>query len=163
MAQSETPNDTFTLNISGFGIKVERKIDGQTLAAIMTIIMGTDKPVAAAPDTKGTSGASSDGAAVQMSLREFLDGAHASRKPDQIVAIGHYITQIEGQANFSRDDVKARFAVAREPMPANFPRDFALAEKAGMIAEVHGKQGRHYVTKTGLAAIRRKFSKDKEK
>ena len=32
-----------------------------------------------------------------------------------------------------------------------------------MIAEVHGKQGRHYVTKTGLAGIQRKFSKNKEK
>ena len=99
MAQSEPPNGTFTLNISGFGINVERKIDGQTLAAILAIVMGAAKPVVETPDTTGTSTASSDGAAVQISLREFFDEVRATRKPDQIVAIGHYITQFEGQTD----------------------------------------------------------------
>ena len=104
-----------------------------------------------------------DDSDVQVSLREFLDEVHAKRKPDQIVTIGRYITQFEGQADFSRDEVKSRFSVALEPMPANFPRDFRVAERNGMIAKVHGKEGRFYITKTGLRAIKDKFAKEEAK
>ena len=85
------------------------------------------------------------------------------RKPDQIVTIGHYVMHFEGQDDFSRDDVKTRFSIAREPMPANFSRDFALAEKSGMIAKVHGKEGHYYITKVGLSSVQNKFSKKKAK
>ena len=163
MAQNENPKDMFNMSISGPGINVDRMIDGKTLAAIMAFVVGTDKSSVEVPAATGASAPSTDGVDVKVSLREFLDEVRATRKPDQIVAIGHYITQFQGQADFSRDEVKARFSVAREPMPANFPRDFVLAERTGMLAEVHGKQGRYYVTKTGLGAMKSKFSKDKDK
>ena len=163
MAQSEIPDDEFQLTISGRGVNVDRLIDGQTLAAVMAFVMGADTPATRGPVATGDSSASADGAVVQTSLREFLDEVHAKRKPDQIVTIGYYITEFEGQKDFSRDEVKARFSIAREPMPANFPRDFGLAEKSGMLAKVHGKEGRYYITKTGLGAINNKFSKEKAK
>ena len=163
MARNEIPENMYNLSISGLGIDVDRMIDGQTLAGIMALVMGADKTVADVTASTGASAPSTDGVVVKVSLREFLDEVRATRKPDQIVAIGHYITQFQGQADFSRDEVKAQFSVAREPMPANFPRDFALAVRAGMLAEVHGKQGRYYVTKTGLGAMKSKFSKDKDK
>ena len=161
MAQSEIPEDEFHLTITGHGVNVDRLIDGQTLAAVMAFVMGADKLATRGPVGTSDSFPSADGADVQASLREFLDEAQAKRKPDQIVTIGHYITQFKGREDFSRDEVKARFSIAREPMPANFPRDFALAEKSGMLAEVHGKEGRYYITKTGLGAINNKFSKEK--
>ena len=163
MTQTELPDDKYFLTISGLGINVERMIDGQTLAAIMAIVMGTDNLIAPASADASVSTPSADGAVVRKSLREFLDEVGAKRKPHQIAAIGHYIMDFERNADFSREEVKARFSAAREPMPANFPRDFALAERAGMLAEMHGKEGRYYITKTGLAAIEAKFSKEKAK
>ena len=113
----------------------------------MASVVGADKLITHASVATGGSSPSVGGAVVPHSLRDFLDEVHAKRKPHQIVAIGYYITQFQGQEDFSRDEVKARFSVAREPMPANFPRDFALAEKSGMVAEVHGREGRYYITK----------------
>ncbi len=163
MAQSEIPENLFQLSISGSGINVDRMIDGQTLAAVMTVVMGVDKTAPAAHVTTGAAAPSADRTVVQKSLREFLDEVHATRKPDLIAAIGHYITQNQGQADFSRDEVRASFSVAREPMPKNFSRDFGLAVKSGMIANVHGTHDRYYVTKTGLGAIESNFLKDTDK
>ena len=69
--------------------------------------------------------------------------------------------EIEGQADFSRDDIRSRFITAREPTPGNFPRDFAVALKNGWIAEVHGKKNRFYVTAKGAQAINNNFSSGK--
>ena len=161
MAESEVPEDKYRLTISGGGINVERLINGQTLAAVMASVMGADQPVVPASLAGGVSPPLVDDSKVRVSLREFLDEVHAKRKPDQIVAIGHYIMQFEGQVDFSRDEVKSQFSVAREPMPANFSRDFGVAEKKGMIAKVHAREGRYYVTNTGTGAIENKFAKEK--
>ena len=163
MANSENRDDVFRLTISGKGVDVDRSIDGQTLAKIMAFLLGADASVPARPGSSSAPLSSTGGAPVPPSLREFLDGVEAKRKSDQIVAIGHYITQFEGQAHFSREEVKVRFSNAREPMPANFPRDFAAAERTGRLAKVHGREGKYYVTKTGLVAIENKFSKGKVK
>ncbi len=163
MADRESSDNMFQLTISGNGVSVERMIDGQTLTAIMPFVMEVDKQTGGAAVSGSISSSSVDDAVVPISLREFLDEAHAKRKPDQIVTIGHYVMQFEGQDDFSRDDVKARFSVAREPMPANFSRDFAFAERNGMIAKVHGKEGRYYITKVGLGSVQNKFSKTKSK
>ncbi|MGC4025216.1 MAG: hypothetical protein QM744_08730 [Mesorhizobium sp.] len=94
---------------------------------------------------------------LEVSLREFLDDAKATTKPDQIVAIGQYMAVQEGKDTFSRDDIKARFQSARERLPSNFPRDFSTAIGKGMIAEDHAKSGQYYVTKTGAQAVERRF------
>ncbi|TIN27660.1 hypothetical protein [Mesorhizobium sp.] len=93
----------------------------------------------------------------RVSLREFLDEARAATKPDQIVAIGHYMALHGRKDTFSRDDIKAHFQSARERLPSNFPRDFSTAISKGMIAEDHAKTGQYYVTKTGVQAVERRF------
>lgn len=161
MPEAENPAEEFELKLSGDGINIDKKIDRQTAAEVMAAVLG----VRAAPIGSGQThnARSPNESEEQMSLREFLDEVKAIRKPDQIVAIGHYICHQEGQSNFSRDDVKTRFSTAKEPMPANFARDFGLAMKAGMVAEAHQQAGRFYVTKTGIQAIERHFSKESKK
>lgn len=163
MSEKENSVEEFDLTISGDGINVERKIDSKTLAAILTLVMGTQK----FDDTTSTiprdDNVASPFPETPMSLREYLDKVGASRKPDQIVAIGYFISYYEDQSDFSRDEIRSRFSVAREPMPKNFGRDFNLALKAGMIAKVHQKSGNFYITKTGLDAIKRNFAKIKQK
>ena len=97
-----------------------------------------------------------------VALREYLDQVGASQKSPQIVAIAHYLVSHEGKATFTRDDVKSRFAAAKEPMPTNFPRDFGASIKSGMIAEAHQRPGEYYVTKTGIQFIERRFRVEKD-
>ena len=163
MSEAESQREEFDLRISGDGISVERKIDSRTLAAVVAVVVGKKRF-----DEKES--LSQHGAEVmtsvlqpRMTLRQYLDDVKASRKSDQIVAIGHFISHFEGQPDFSRDEVRSRFSIAREPMPKNFSRDFNLAVKDGVIAEVHQTPGRFYVTKAGISAIEKHFAKIQQK
>lgn len=149
--------EQFELKLWGNGVNIERKVSHLIAAEIMSLVLGAR---AAATQEKQASGAEED-SSPQLSLREYLDKVKAVRKPDQIVAIGNYITSHEAQPTFSRDDVKILFASAKEPMPANFPRDFGVAIKSGMIASAHQKSGHFYITKTGIHAVERNFSDKK--
>lgn len=154
MAENQA-SEEFQLTLSGAGIDIRLAVSPQKAALIMNVIMGMQP--ADAEHSPGFSEPKSAAASVRVSLREFLDGVKASKKLDQIVAIGHYMGTHEGQATFSRDQVKTRFAAAREPMPSNFSRDFGNAIKSGMIAEDHKQAGHYYVTKTGIHALERHF------
>lgn len=148
-------SEEFIIALSGAGIDIKRAISPHKAAVIMSVVMGAEPVV----DERGLGSSRPNGAAeaAKMSLQEFLDAVKATKKRDQIVAIGHYMGVHEGQVTFSREHIKARFAAAREPIPKNFPRDFGTAIKAGMIAEDHKQSGHYYVTKTGIHAIERRF------
>ncbi|MER9237874.1 hypothetical protein [Mesorhizobium sp. M0633] len=152
--------EQFTLTLKGNGVEIKREISPDQFAAIMSVVIGRD--MSASNTSTASTGAPVE-LPVKISLREFLDEVKAVRKPDQIVAIGHYIGLHEGQPTFSREDIKDRFAAAREPMPSNFPRDFGVAIKAGAIAGAHQKAGHYYVTKTGIQAVDRHFGADAKK
>ena len=149
----------FQLTLVGDGISIDKRLDRDTARAVMSIVMG-GAPTTSHEVSPRTPGGSA-GSGPALSLREFLTEVQAQTKPDQIVAIGHFIIEHEGQPNFSKEDVKARFASAKEPMPANFPRDFNSALKAGMIDEVHGERGRFYVTRTGQQAVEGRFGRSR--
>ncbi len=157
---SEDAPKIFSLRISGDGINIEQQIEQRVALQVVQVVMGGGAP-AVAPQSAGTKpdARSSDG--VSLSLREHLDKIGASKKPEQIATIAHYVCEIEGQADFSRDDIRSRFITAREPPPGNFGRDFAVALKNGWIAEVHGKKNRYYVTAKGAQAINNNFSNGK--
>ena len=155
----ETPK-MFSLRLSGDGINIEQQVERRVALQVVQVVMGGGV-TAVAPQSTGAKpdARSSDG--VSLSLREHLDKIRASKKPEQIVTIAHYVCEIEGQPDFSRDDIRARFITAREPPPANFGRDFVVAERKGWIAEVHGKKSRYYVTTKGAQAINNNFSNGK--
>jgi len=79
-------------------------------------------------------------------------GIHA-----KILTVGRYVRDFEGRGDFTRDEIRERFRSAGEPQPANFPRDFQKAVRAGWIAEDPKKRGRFYVTRTGDELIDRGF------
>lgn len=151
MAEQQTA-EMFTVSLKGTGVVIEREVNAAQLALIMSVLMGGD---ASGPISEEKPRAI--GGSVKVSLREFLDDAKAITKPDQIVAIGHYMALQESRETFSREDIKARFQSAREKLPANFPRDFNAAIAKAMIAEDHAKRGQYYVTKTGVQAVERRF------
>lgn len=155
---SEESPQKYSLRLSGEGIHVEQEIEKHVALQVVQVVMGggVAAPLQAGrkPEAKHLNG-------VSLSLREHLDNIGASKKPEQIATIAHYICEIEGQSDFSREDIRSRFISAREPPPANFPRDFSLTQKNGWIAEVHGKKDRFYVTAKGAQAINGNFSNEK--
>lgn len=155
----ETPK-MFSLRLSGDGISIEQLIEQRVALQVVQVVMGGGAP-AVAPQSAGAKPDTRSSDGVLLSLREHLDKIGASKKPEQITTIAHYVCEIEGQADFSRDDVRSRFITAREPPPGNFGRDFGVALKKGWIAEVHGKKNRYYVTAKGTQAINNNFSKER--
>ncbi|WP_398484536.1 hypothetical protein [Tardiphaga sp.] len=150
----------FSLRLSGDGINIEQQIEQRLALQVVQVVMGGGVSGPAAPPL-GASHSAPPPNSVQLSLREHLDKIGASKKPEQIVTIAQYVCEVEGQGDFSRDDIKSRFITAREPPPGNFSRDFAVAQKNGWVAEVHGKKSRYYVTAKGNQAINANFSNGK--
>jgi hypothetical protein len=164
---AEETQKTFSLRLAGEGVSIEREIDQRAAFQVMQIVMGGG----IAADTNSSSAINFSSTVAKedapprereaLSLREYLDRIGASKKPEQIATIAHYICDYEMQADFSREDVRSRFLSAREPLPGNFGRDFAVAVKNGWVAEVHGKKNRFYVTAKGIQAIGNSFSNGK--
>ncbi|WP_157727427.1 hypothetical protein [Stappia sp. ES.058] len=157
MEEAQDSSEAFELTLSGSGISIQRKVNSATAAHIMHLVLGgTPAPGLGNAAPTGAPSASSE---APVSLREYLDEVNASKKPDQIVAIGHFMSLHEGLTAFSKDDIKSRFSLAKEPMPANFPRDFNLALKSGAIAPAHQNAGYFYVTKSGIGLVQNSFKK----
>jgi hypothetical protein len=148
----------FSLRLSGDGINIEQQIEQRMALQIVQVVMGGGGPAPVLPGA-ATNARAAEGAS--LSLREYLDEIGAKKKSDQITTIAQFVCEIEGQGDFSREDIRSRFITAREPPPANFGRDFAVAEKNGWVAEVHGKKNRYYVTQKGAQAIKNNFSNGK--
>lgn len=149
---------TYSLVLRGKGITVEQDVSGDVAREIISLVMGgrllgRQPGVAAqAPNIPQRSGG-------PMSIREVIDDAEAKKNPQIVTVIGQYLTEHEGQERFTRADVKARFAQAGEPTPANFSRDFSLAVTSGWIAE--NPRNEFYVTDSGQRAIAAKFDGQK--
>jgi hypothetical protein len=150
----EPGQETFTVSITGSGVEFKREVDANRLALILTVVMGGELYD---PSISSRVNIHMRAEPAKISLREFLNEVKATTKPDQIVAIGQYMASHEGKETFSRDEIKSRFQSAREPLPANFPRDFGAAIGKGMIAEDHAAAGQYYVTKTGAEVVSRQF------
>ncbi|MEQ8387374.1 MAG: hypothetical protein RLP16_05430 [Alphaproteobacteria bacterium] len=158
MPEDQIAEEEYELKLTGNGVSLEKKIGQRAAMQIIAAAMGQAVPDLVEKPLDAEASVQPD---MTLSIREFLDQVSASKKRDQIVAIGHYLCNTLAQRDFSRDEVKQRFSDAKEPMPANFPRDFGAAAKAGMIAEAHQKSGRYYVTKTGMQAVKNGFGKPK--
>lgn len=142
----------FKLSLKGEGITVEQDVPAAVARDIIAIVLG------GAPSTRGARGtpmSQASGTGSNLSIREFVDEAGAKKNPHIVTAIGQYLIDVDGQERFTRAEVKAKFAKAGEPTPANISRDMAHAASSGWVAE--NPRGQFYVTDTGRRAIEAKF------
>src|SRR5438309_700004 len=109
---------TFKLSLTGEGVTVEREVAGDVARDIIAVVLGGGIPRGVRSTAPSATG---------LSIREFIDETGAKKNPQIVTAIGQYLIDHEGQERFTRGDLKARFAQAGEPMPANLSRDVALA------------------------------------
>ena len=149
----------YALSLKGEGIEVEREIDQTMALEILSIVMGgagskqMQSPLPRVESSRRRG----------QSLREFLNEVEAKRNVDKIVAIASYLETERGYETFSADQVKKEFKTAREPAPANYPRDFKWAVATGWLAPTPEDPDEFYVTESGRKAIEGKFSSEIKK
>jgi hypothetical protein len=149
----ESTKEKYHLSLKGPGITINKVVDSRTAGAIAQMTFG-GREIDAAP--VGKVGAPTR-TMQQTSIREYLQTTSVARGiHTKILAVGRYLRDVEGQNDFTREEVRNRFRSAGEPQPANFPRDFQKALRAGWIAEDHQNRGRYYVTRTGDQEIDRR-------
>jgi hypothetical protein len=156
------PEPEYKVVVTGPGMSVERPITETVALSILSVVMGGgraptvrsagDHDDDAARPQRGSGGLGSEG--------EFLEESGAKKNFEKITALGFYIEDEIGQDSFTRNDVREAFERAREPMPGNFARDFAIAIEAKWIAEIRGSSDQFHVTTTGRKAVVAQFSKD---
>jgi hypothetical protein len=114
-------------------------------------------PISAAP------GASAVLAAPQPQVRsnerplapvELLQQKKPATNPQKLAVFAYYREKVEGLSRFSKDDLKAYFAKAKQLPPQNFDRDFRKAVSAGWIYE-DGSDS--YLTSKGLELVEAGF------
>jgi hypothetical protein len=148
----------YELSLKGRGIGVEREITEPVALQILSVLMGQEQPIPSRRASGMQPARPVDAARPGRSLREFLNEVEASRNVDKIVAIAAYLESERGYETFSSTQIKGEFRSAREPTPANFPRDFRAAIGAGWLAPSHDDPNEYYVTDSGRRAVEAQFS-----
>jgi hypothetical protein len=157
----EGGEELYTISVRGKGITVEKSVPAQVARQVVNVVMG-----GAVSDSASVSGNRADGPSAptpgvrRTSLREFLEESEARRNPDKITVIAEYLLRFEEAELFTREDIRGRFRLAGEAVPANFPRDFTWAVRNGWVAEDPKSPGSFYVTQKGRNAIESNFSNE---
>lgn len=155
-ANKETP---YSLVLEGKGVTIKKEVPESIALQIISLAMG-GQASGRVVLPKTTSNLTSVTGGTRISVREFMNHAGAKRNPEKIVAIGAYLIEELGQETFTRKDVKMQFMNAREPIPGNYTRDFDWAVSNGWLARTQGSAMDHYVTHSGLEAIKNQFSEE---
>jgi len=155
MSDDDSVPRSYRLTLTGAGISIDQEIDQPTALAVVQVAMGQrPTPAAVIPST----GSASRAAGQRLSVREMLEDSGAKTIAEKVVVIGRFLRDQEDRATFSRDENKARFRTAGEPIPRNFPRDFQKAVRAGWVAEDHEKPGEFYITRRGDEVVNSGFA-----
>lgn len=164
-AASETQK--YALSLTGEGIAVERDIDQGTALEVIALVMSgggaTGGTIQVDDSTRIRHQVPRPRRNGKQSLREYLDSVEAKRNPDKILAIAKYATEDTMKNTVTRDDVRARFKDAAEPVPGNYARDFNWVVKNGWLARDDTDRNEFYVTDTGNEALAAKFNAEIKK
>lgn len=147
---TDEQSDKFKLKLEGLGLSMEKDVEADVAAAIVSLVMGGAAPLSGARET--SSHASSSEAQRKVSLREFLTEVSPSTNNEKITTIGVYLHDYKSKNDFDKDDIEAGFRSAREPLPSNLTRDISRTVGAGWL-DAAEENGRFYVTNTGSKKV----------
>jgi hypothetical protein len=85
---------------------------------------------------------------------ELIQAKAPATNAQRIAIFAYYREHVEGNARFAKEDLKAYFAKAKQPPPANYDRDFGQAVTLGWIYEDGADS---YLTSKGLEAVEAGF------
>ncbi|MFB6144838.1 MAG: hypothetical protein ABEJ98_06005 [Candidatus Nanohaloarchaea archaeon] len=71
----------------------------------------------------------------KLSVREFLDSYDASSHNDKVLIIGRYLEKVEGQENFTSEDVEDCYRKAKLKPPQTMGVPLSKDAKKGLVME----------------------------
>lgn len=155
----------YQIKLTGPGLSLDKEIPEDLANRITLIVLSGGKSDQQAHGGKGGAGTGSAGSAAAVggkSVREYLLASKATKIPQQMTVIGHYLLETQqGKETFSMAELKKGFGDAKESVPANPNRDIGRAIRSGWIAPREKDQ--YYVTGTGMTAIEGGFPKETRK
>ena len=89
-----------------------------------------------------------------LSPIELIQEKKPATNAQRIAVFAYYREKVEGQARFTKDDLRPYFGKARQPPPQNFDRDYRQAVKLGWI---YDDEADSYLTSKGLEAVEAGF------
>jgi len=153
----------YQVKLTGPGLSVDKELSEELAHRIAMLVLSGGKTET--PELKSKDFAIPPNASVKgKSIREYLLETKATKIPQQMTAIGHYLLETQpGKKSFTLADLEKGFGDAKESVPGNPHRDVAQAIKNGWIASRPDEKDSYYVTGTGITAIDSKFPKVKHK
>jgi hypothetical protein len=94
-----------------------------------------------------------------VSINELVQEKSPGTNAQRIALFAYYRDKHEGNPRFTRDELKAYFAKAKEQPPTNYDRDFVEAVKKGWI---HEDGADSYVTSKGIEAVESAFAGERK-
>jgi hypothetical protein len=85
---------------------------------------------------------------------ELIQEKRPATNSQRIALFAYFREKVEGEARFSRADLRAYFSKAKEPPPGNYDRDFSGAVRNGWI---HEDGSDSYLTSKGLEVVEAGF------
>jgi hypothetical protein len=131
-------------------------------------IRGPDPTPAAAPPSRPAAPSTADAPAAgipsrsqarPLSINELVQEKSPGTNAQRIALFAYYRDKHEGISRFTRDDLKAYFAKAKEQPPRNYDRDFVEAVKRGWI---HEDGAESYVTSKGIEVVESGFAGERK-
>ena len=125
-------------------------------------------PPAAPPPSKPAAPSTTEASAASISTRsqtrplsinELVQEKSPGTSAQRIALFAYYRDKHEGIPRFTREDLKAYFAKAKEQPPKNYDRDFIEAVKKGWI---HEDGAESYVTSKGIEAVESGFAGERK-
>jgi len=152
----------YQLKLTGPGLSLDKEVSEELANRITLLVLSGGKSDQQPSGGTGGAGAGATGGAgvgvAGKSVSEYLIASKATKIPQQMTVIGHYLLETEpGKQNFTMAELSKGFGDAKESPPANKHRDIGSAIKRGWIAP-RGKDA-YYVTSTGITAIGNGFPK----
>lgn len=150
----------YQIKLTGPGLALDKELSEELANRITVLVLSGGKSDQQPTGGKGGSGSGAASATTigGKSIREYLFASTATKIPQQMTVIGHYLLEAQqGKENFTLAELKKGFGDAKESVPANPTRDIASAIRRGWIAQ--REKDSYYVTGTGMQAIEGGFPK----
>jgi len=138
---------------------------GKVISSVGALLEMTNLPpsAASAQQERTVAEAKSSGAlrpsSRPVSIVELMQEKHPGTNQQKIALFAYYREKHESKPRFSRADLEAYFAKAKETPPANYDRDFAETVRKGWI---HEDGDESYVTSKGIEVVESGFPAERK-
>ena len=150
------------LTIKGDGISINRSIDENTAAQIISLCIGSGNDGQDAMDVAQS--VSMTSGSPSKTARGHLLFYKPSGNQEKILVLAHFLKEVRKIDPFQKDQINELFGEIREKIPAGLSTDFARLLRKDWVAEMMkkdkatNKKRVYFITNTGLDVLANGFA-----